>query len=102
MASFVPDPIEKWAVCAESPSKAMFFRMRVLLRIVRKVIHLLLFAMRLPPSRASANISPMRSMLSMSLTPGGRSAASALSKPARFQTSSGISTMNVLETASMG
>ena len=102
MASLVPEPMEKCAVCPESPSRAMFLYTRVLLRIVRKAIHLLLFAMRFPPAMSSLKISAMRSMLSVSLTPGGRLAASTLSSPARCHVSSCISTMNVLSLLSIG
>ena len=99
MASLVPEPMEKCAVCAASPSRTTFSCRQVWHRTVANVVHRELLATRLcwpplgPPS-TSAHSSRMRSIEASSLCPGASPAASV--NPARCQTSSCISRMKVL------
>ena len=102
MASLVPEPIEKCAVCAASPSSTTFSCRQVRHLTVVKVVHRELFATKLwlpapgPPS-TSAHSPRMSSMEASSLRPGARPATPAISpNPARCQTSSCISRMKVL------
>lgn len=87
MASLVPEPMEKCAVWAASPSSTMFpCRQRSLATVV-KAIQRERLPRRLWPCRASAKIFSQRAI---------DSASSRRSSPARRQTSSCISTMKVL------
>ena len=94
MASLVPEPMEKCAVCAASPSSTTFSCRQVWHRTVVNVAHRELLATRSCPSSTSAHSSRMRSMDRSSLWPGASPAASV--NPARRQTSSCISRMKVL------
>jgi len=98
MASLVPDPMEKCAVCAASPSSTTLPWRQLAQRTVVKCTHReLLPTIRCPPSM-SAHSSRMISMDVSSLRPGGSSAAAEArpSNPARCHTSSRASRMNVL------
>src|SRR5216684_8937017 len=70
MASFVPDPIEKWAVCAASPMSSTLPSRHDRARTVTNLIQRLLLATRSRPSSTSANISAQRAMPFSSLSPG--------------------------------
>lgn len=100
MASLVPEPMEKCAVWAASPSRTTFSWRQVRLRTVAKRSHLELLGMSRCPSRWSARSSSQRRMLSSSLVPGGWSRSANSSKPARRHASSAISTMKVERVAS--
>ena len=101
MASFVPEPMEKWAVCAASPISTRLPCRQVSLRSDTKLSHLELLAKTRWPSRTPANSCSISSTDLVSLSPGGRSVA-AMSPKARAHTSSCISTMNVLPVRSYG
>ena len=100
MASLVPEPIEKCAVCAASPSSTTFPCRQVWQRTVVKVVHRELLADRLcPPTPGPPSRSAHRPRIMLD---GGfvalprREAGSASVNPARRQTSSCISRMKVL------
>src|ERR1700733_11466151 len=95
MASLVPDPIEKCAVCAASPNKTTRSERHERFRTVTKLIHLELLANTDRPCNADANVSRQNWTPASSETPGAREPAGTESNPARRQTSSPISTMNV-------
>ena len=93
-ASLVPEPIEKCAVCAASPSSTTFSWCQAALRTVTKLIQREWLPIRRWPSSASANSSSQNAMPAASLSPGA--SAPVRSSPARRQVSSEVSTMNVL------
>ncbi len=93
IASFVPEPIEKWAVWAASPNSTTFSWLHWAQRTVAKLIHLELLPINRCPSSRSAKISAHRSSASGSDSPGARPGSAV--KPARRHTSSCISTMSV-------
>ena len=104
MASLVPEPMEKCAVCAASPSSTTFRCRQVWHRTVVKLTHRELLANRLcwptgaapgPPS-TSAHRPRIISIEASSLCPGARPVAAAAPNPARRHTSSCISRMKVL------
>ena len=96
MASLVPEPMEKCAVCAASPSSTTLPCRQRSLRTVPKLTHRELFSSTSWPSRMSANSSPdQRGRLLVGLA-GSQAAAASAAKPARRHTLSFISTMNVL------
>ena len=95
IASLVPDPMEKCAVCAASPSSTTLPSCQCSLRTVWKLSHLELLVRIAWPCSSSAKISAIRSTAWSSETPGGRWSPSVRSKPARRHTSSCISTMKV-------
>ena len=95
MASLVPEPMEKWAVCAASPSSTTLPSCQLSLRTVWKFSHLELLVRISWPCSSSAKISAMRWTACSSETPGAKLSASVRSRPARRQTSSCISTMKV-------
>ena len=99
MASFVPEPMEKCAVCAASPSSTTFPARHDSQRTVPKLIQRELLARSGFPSSRSAKISPTAAMAPVSLSPGANEPDS---NPARRQTESCISTMNVDPVASYG
>lgn len=92
-ASLVPEPMEKCAVCAASPSSTVLPYDQCALTTVRNTVQeeLLLRSGRLP--RASAKILAQRSTDPCS---------SSSSNPAARQTSSRISTMTVEESVENG
>ena len=93
MASFVPDPMVKCAVCAASPSSTTLPSCHDPHRTVRKLIHVERFDIsRFPPSVSAKSASQNRM-----LSPSAASAS-----PAERHTDSGVSTMNVLVSASNG
>ena len=94
MASLVPEPMEKCAVCAASPSRTTFWCRQVWHRTVVNVVQRELLANNSCPSSMSAHRSRMRSIEASSLWPGASPGASV--NPARRQTSSCISRMKVL------
>ena len=96
MASLVPEPMEKWAVCAASPSSTMFCRRQVAQRTVVKFTHWELLPTILCPRSTSAHSSAMRSMDASSLCPGGSGPGVRAANPARRHTSSCSSRMKVL------
>ena len=71
IASFVPEPIEKWAVWAASPTSTTLSELQWRLRTVVKLIHLELLAISSWPSSASANSSRQNSIERRSEAPGG-------------------------------
>ena len=95
IASLVPDPIEKCAVWAASPSSTTLPSYQCSLRTVVKLSHLELLVRTSWPWSSSAKISLIRSTAYWSETPGGSTSCSVRSRPARRQTSSCISTMKV-------
>src|SRR5512140_3374248 len=82
IASFVPDPIEKCAVCAASPSSTTFPEHQRRLRTVTNPSHLELFASSGRPPSSSANNDEQNSTDATSLTPGGNAAEPGRSSPA--------------------
>ena len=96
MASLVPEPMEKWAVCAASPSSTMLRCRQVAQRTVVKFTHWELLPMILWPASTSAHRSRMRAIDASSLCPGGSGPAVRSANPARRQTSSCSSRMKVL------
>ena len=102
MASLVPEPMEKCAVWAASPSSTMLSWNQRSLRTVVKLTQRELFARTWWPSSASEKSSRTAATEASSDSPGARSAAGIESNPARRQTSSCISTMKVLPWASKG
>ena len=95
MASLVPDPIEKCAVWAASPSSTRLPPCQRWLRTVVKLSHLELLVSTAWPPSSSAKISAIRATACSSEAPGGKTRSSVASKPARRHTSSCISTMKV-------
>ena len=93
MASLVPEPIEKWAVWAASPTSTTLPDDQRGARTVTKLIHLELLAISGRPSSASANSCEHQAIERSSLRPGGR--APAPSRPAARQQSTWVSTMKV-------
>ena len=102
MASLVPEPMEKCAVCAASPSSTTLPRRQRSLRTVAKLTHRELFSSTEWPSRMSPNSSRTRPADRSSDWPGASSPPASAAKPARRHTLSFISTMNVLAFASYG
>ena len=100
MASFVPEPMEKCAVCAASPSSTTLPFRQLPLEMVTKVCHLELFSRTRCPSSRSPISSSIRATERSSLTPGGKLTEADSPKPARCQTSECISTMKVDPVAS--
>src|SRR6266581_9302953 len=106
MASLVPEPMEKCAVCAASPSSTTFRCRQDPQRTVVNVVHRELFANKLcPPPLCSPLLGPpstsahrprIISIEASSLCPGARPPAATEPNPARHHTSSCISRMNVL------
>jgi hypothetical protein len=116
MASFVPEPTEKCAVCAASPSSTTLPCRQLSFRTVVKLIHRELLPSTVWPASRSANSSRIRPIEARSDSPGlirgtnpagpapgkpaaapaGRSSVDSASKPARRHTVSCSSTMNVL------
>ncbi len=94
-ASLVPEPIEKCAECAASPSSTTFRCRQVALRTVVKRIQREALGISRCPSRCGASSSAQRRTLSSSLSPRANSRSARASKPARRQASSAISTMKV-------
>lgn len=86
-ASLVPEPMEKWAVWAASPSSTVLPWDQRSLTTVRKAIQAELLPRRGRPPRASAKIFAHWSV---------DCASSQVSRPAARQTSSRISMMTVL------
>jgi hypothetical protein len=70
IASLVPDPMEKCAVCAASPSRMTFSCRHVSLRTVVNLIHRELFACTACPSRMSAYSVRIVAIAASSLSPG--------------------------------
>ena len=96
IASFVPEPIEKCAVCAASPSSTTFSWRQCSLRTVWKFSHFELLATSVwPPSMLGEQLAAERDA-SSSFSPGAKAASSVASKPARRQVASSVSTMKVL------
>ncbi len=108
IASLVPEPIEKCAVCAASPSSTTFSWTHDSLRTVVKLIQRELFPKTaacpepVEGSRTSANSSRTRAIDFSSDSPGAQSRSESSSKPARRQTSLVISMMKVEPVASKG
>jgi hypothetical protein len=96
----VPEPIEKCAVCAASPSSTTFSWCQAALRTVTKLIQREWLPISRWPSSASANSSSQNAMPAASLSPGA--SVSPRSSPARRQVSSDVSTMNVLSVLPYG
>ena len=98
MASLVPEPMEKCAVCAASPSSTTFRCRQVPHRTVVNVVHRELFANSSCPPSTSAHRPRIISIDASSLCPGGSPAARSAGgpNPARRHTSSCISRMKVL------
>lgn len=95
MASFVPEPMEKCAVWAASPSRTVRPSDHCSQRTVRKRDQRdLLPANECPPSVAEKTFSRYRSATS-SVAPASRTSMVA-SKPARRHVASSVSTRNVL------
>ena len=99
MASLVPEPIEKCAVWAESPSRTTLPWTQCSLRTVAKLIQRELLAWTSCPSRTSANSSRIRWIDCSSDSPGTQSRSAYAANPARSHTADVISTMNVLPPA---
>jgi hypothetical protein len=99
MASLVPDPMEKCAVCAASPSSTTLPARHDSHRTVPKLIQRELLAASGCPSSRSAKVSPIAATAPVSLSPGPYEP---VSKPARRHTESCISTMKVEPVASYG
>ena len=103
IASLVPEPIEKCAVCAASPSRTTLSCTQCSLRTVVKLIQRELFAITSCPSSTSANSSRIWSIDFWSDSPGAHDAVGvARRSPAASHTAEVISTMNVLPVASNG
>ena len=98
MASLVPEPMEKCAVCAASPSSTTLPCRQVRQRTVVNVVHRELLASTSCPPSTPAHSSRIIAMDASSLRPGGSPAARSAAgpKPARRHTSSCASRMNVL------
>ena len=96
MASLVPEPMEKCAVCAASPSSTTFRCRQVWHRTVVKVAHRELLANNSCPPSTSAHRPRIISIDASSLCPGARPDAATSPNPARRHTSSCISRMKVL------
>ena len=98
MASLVPEPMEKCAVCAASPiSTTLAWCQRAQRTVVKFTQRELLPMISCPPS-TSAHRPRIISMDASSLRPGGSPAAAAAgsANPARRHTSSCASRMKVL------
>ena len=107
IASFVPEPIEKWAVCAASPRITTAplpgsAWTQCSLRTVVNEIQRELLAITSWPPRMSSNSSRISAIDFSSDSPGAQSRSAKSAKPARRQTSLVISTMNVEPVASNG
>lgn len=102
MASLVPEPIEKWALCAASPSSTTFSCRQQALRTVSKRIHREALGISRWPSRCSARSSSQRRTLARSLSPRAGSDSARAANPARCQACSAISTMKVERCALYG
>lgn len=89
-ASLVPEPIEKWAVCAASPISTVLPCDQCALTTVRNCVQVEPLPRSGRPRRASPKIFAQRA---------ADSASSQRSKPALCQTSSRISTITVEESA---
>ena len=100
IASLVPDPIEKCAVWAASPSRTTFSWTHDSLRTVVKLIQRELLARTSCVPSTSANSSRTSAIDFSSDSPGAHSLSAYSSKPARRQTSLVISMMNVEPVAS--
>ena len=93
MASFVPEPIEKCAVWAASPSSTTLPRCQLSLRTSRKLVHSERLLMSRWPCSSSANSASQAC---------SDSASSIASKPSRRHVCSGHSTIHVLVCSSKG
>jgi hypothetical protein len=93
IASFVPEPIEKCAVCAASPSSTVAPALQSLQRSSLKASHTERLDNSWCPSSTGAKSSRQNARLSCS---------ERASSPARLQVSSRVSTMNVLVRSSNG
>jgi hypothetical protein len=93
IASLVPEPIEKWAVCAASPISTRLPCHHCSQRIVLNEIHAELLVMSRCPCSSGANNFSRNATLSSTL---------AVSSPARRHVSGSVSTMNVLVDESNG
>src|SRR5215472_6612777 len=102
MASLVPDPIEKCAVCAASPISTTLPCRQLRQRSVPKLIHLELLASIAWPYSMWPSRSLILEIEAWSDSPGGRLAGAMAANPAAAHTCSCISTMNVLPDASYG
>ncbi len=102
MASLVPDPIEKCAVCAASPSSTTLPSYQRSLRTVVKFSQRELLVRTRWPASSAAKISAIRPTAYSSDSPGPNSRPAVRSKPARRHTSSCISTMKVEPSAEYG
>ena len=102
IASLVPEPIEKCAVCAASPSSTTLSCTQCSLRMVVKLIQRELFAITSCPSSTSANSSRILSIDFWSDSPGAQARSAYSPNPAASQTADVISTMKVLPVASNG
>ena len=97
MASLVPEPMEKCAVCAASPSSTTFRCRQASHRTVVKLTHRELFANSWCPPSTSAHRPRIISIDASSLCPGAQTGRAPTSpNPARRHTSSCISRMKVL------
>ena len=81
IASFVPDPIEKCAVCAASPSSTTLPCRQRSLRTVVKLIHRELFACTAWSCRMPAKRRRISAMLSSSLSPGANARSARALEP---------------------
>ncbi len=93
MASLVPEPIEKCAVCAASPTSTVAPALQSLQRSSLKASHTERLDSSSCPSSTGAKSSRQNARLSCS---------DSVSSPARRHVSSRVSTMNVLVPASNG
>ena len=96
MASLVPEPIEKCAVWAASPSSTTLPSCQRSLRTVVKLSHLeLLVRTAWPPQLVGEDLRDPGDRVLVGDARAGRPVSSVASKPARRHTSSCISTMKV-------
>ena len=93
MASFVPEPIEKCAVWAASPSSTTLPRCQLALRTSRKLVHNERLVISRWPRSSSANSASQAD---------SDSASSIASKPNRRHVGSGHSMIHVLVYSSKG
>ncbi len=98
----MPEPIEKCAECAASPSSTTLRWRQLAFRTVVKRIQREALGISRWPSRWPASSSAQRRTLATSLSPRANSCAAKASKPARRQASSAISTMKVERVALYG
>ena len=101
-ASLVPDPMEKCAVCAASPTSATFPATQCSLRTTPKESQPELFPTKPCPSSRPAKTSSQNCIDRSSFSPGLRGTAANSARPARRQVSSSVSTMKVERSPSNG